>query len=121
MTQTVSAGITGNIGGVVAGIATTAYNALDTALTSHPSSVGGIGGGAGSGLNRDIICFTVSHDTVIAPSSMAATMGVPTMKPIQLSSASGYCQCVNAHVSANASLEELSAITAHLNSGFYIE
>lgn len=121
VTQTVSAGITGNIGGVVAGIATTAYNALDTALTSHPSSVGGIGGGAGSGLNRNVICFTVSHDTVIAPSAMAATMGVPTMQPIQLSSASGYCQCVNAHVSANASLEELSAITAHLNSGFYIE
>lgn len=121
VTQTVSAGITGNIGGVVAGIATTAYNALDTALTSHPSSVGGIGGGAGSGLRRDVICYTVNHDTVIAPSAMAATMGVPTMQPIQLSSASGYCQCVNAHVSANASLEELSAITAHLNSGFYIE
>lgn len=121
VTQTVSAGITGNIGGVVAGIATTAYNALDTALTSHPSSVGGIGGGAGSGLERNAICYTVNHETVITPSAMAATMGVPTMQPIQLSSASGYCQCVNAHVSAIASLEELSAITAHLNSGFYIE
>ncbi len=121
VTQTVSAGITGNIGGVVAGIATTAYNALDTALTSHPSSVGGIGGGAGSGLNRNIICFTVSHDTVITPGTMQNTMGIPTMKPILLSSASGYCQCVNAHISANACLEELSQITAHLNSGFYIE
>lgn len=121
VTQTVSAGITGNIGGVVAGIATTAYNALDTALTSHPSSVGGIGGGAGSGLNRNVICYTVSHDTVIAPSAMAQTLGVPTMKPIVLRSASGYCQCVNAHVSAPANLEELNAITAMLNSGFYIE
>ena len=121
VTQTVSAGITGNIGGAVAGIAMTAYNALDTALTSHPSSVGGIGGGAGSGLQRDVICYTVSHDTVIAPSAMAATMGVPTMQPVTLSSCSGYCQCANAHISAVGSLEELSAITTHLNSGFYIE
>lgn len=121
VSQTVSAGITGNVAGAVAGVAMTAYNALDTALTSHPSSVGGIGGGAGSGLSRSVVCYTVNHDTVIAPSDMAATMGVPTMQPIQLSSASGYCQCVNAHVAANASLEELSAITAMLNTGFYIE
>lgn len=119
--QTVSAGITGNVVGAVAGIAATAYNALDTALTSHPSCVGGIGGGAGSGLSRSVTCYTVAHDTVINPSDMAATMGVPTMKPVLLSNCSGYCQCANAHVELSAPLPEINAVDAWLNSGFYIE
>lgn len=121
LTQTVSAGITGNVVGAVAGAAGTAYSAISTALSSHPSCVGGIGGGAGSGLSRSVICYTVAHNTVIEPSDMAATMGIPTMKPLQLSSCSGYCQCANAHVAAEASLEELSQISALLNSGFFIE
>lgn len=119
--QTVSAGITGNVAGAVAGIASTAYNALDTALTSHPSCVGGIGGGAGSGLSHSVTCYTVAHDTVISPSEMSATMGIPTMKPLQLSSCSGYCQCANAHVALSAPVPEINAVDAWLNSGFYIE
>lgn len=121
LTQAVSAGVTGNVLGAVMGIASTAYNALDVAMTTHPSCVGGIGGGAGSGLPHDIVCYTVTHETIIEPDAMCDTMGLPTMKPLQLSSCSGYCQCANAHVAADASLEELNAITAMLNSGFYIE
>jgi len=121
ITQTVSAGITGNVVGAAAGAVGTAYSAISTALSSHPSCVGGIGGGAGSGLSRAVTCYTVAHSTVIEPAAMAATMGVPTMQPLQLSSCSGYCQCANAHVSAEASLEELSQISALLNSGFFIE
>lgn len=121
LTSTVSAGITGNVVGAITGIIGTAYNALDAALTTHPSSVGGIGGGAGSGLSRDIICFTVAHSTVITPDQMAGTMGVPTMQPLQLSACSGYCQCANAHVELDAPLPEIAAVDAWLNSGFYIE
>lgn len=121
LTQTVAAGITGNVGGAALGIATTVYNALDVALTSHPSSVGGIGGGAGGGLNRNITCYTVAHNTNIEPAEMARTMGRPTMKPLTLSSCTGYCQCANAHLEANASLTELNAVTTFLNGGFYIE
>ena len=121
LTQTVSAGITGNVVGAVAGAAGTAYSAISTALTSHPSCVGGIGGGAGSGLSRSVICYTVAHNTVIDPADMAATMGVPTMKPLALSSCSGYCQCANAHVALSAPVPEINAVDAWLNSGFYIE
>lgn len=121
ISQTVSAGITGNVVGAVTGAVGGAYSAISTALTSHPSSVGGIGGGAGSGLSRDVTCYTVAHSTVVSPAEMTATMGRPTMRPVQLSNCSGYCQCANAHVSAVASLEELSMITGLLNSGFYIE
>lgn len=121
VTQSVSAGITGNVSGLIMGLATASYNAASVALTSHPSCVGGIGGGAGSGLQRDVVCYTVAHDTIVAPGDMTATMGVPTMKPLALSSCSGYCQCANAHVSAPATLDELSAISTALNTGFYIE
>lgn len=98
-----------------------AYNTMSVAVSSHASCVGGIGGGAGSGLDLSARCFTVSHATVVAPSDMAQTMGVPTMKPLTLSTCSGYCQCANAHVAAAAELSELNEIDTFLNSGFYIE
>lgn len=97
------------------------YDTIDTALTRHNTCIGGIGGGAGTGLSLDAECFTVAHPTVIQPADMQQTMGIPTMKPIQLSQCSGYCQCVNAHVEAPAMANELDAIDIMLNSGFFIE
>lgn len=97
------------------------YDTLDVANTTHASTIGGVGGGAGSGLSLDIQCFVVSHDTIINPSDMAATMGLPTMKPMSLSGLSGFCQCANAHVEAPATAGELDAIDYYLNSGFFIE
>lgn len=99
----------------------TGYNIKDTAYTRHLTTIGGVGGGAGAGLNLNVMCSTVSHPTAINPSDMRATMGVPTMQPVQLSTLSGYCECVNAHVSAPAEAHILDAIDAYINSGFYIE
>lgn len=119
----VSAGL-----GVAAGAVNTAMTGIDAlyqignqALTSNPSCVGGIGGGSGVGLDMNTICYTVSHPTIINPSDMKDTMGLPTMKPMQLSQLVGYCQCTNAHVEAPAMAQELNAIDTMLNSGFYIE
>lgn len=98
-----------------------AYNTIDVALSRNNTCIGGVGGGAGAGLDLDITCYTVAHDTVISPSDMQPTMGIPTMKPLQLSSCTGYCQCINAHVDAPATAGELNAIDAMLNGGFYIE
>lgn len=111
-------GVVGNA--VMTGI-NTGIEVNNLKFTKHNSCVGGIGGGAGVGLSLDLKCFTVSHDTVINPSNMQQTMGIPTMKPILLSSCSGYCQCANAHVDAPAMASELDAIDSFLNSGFYIE
>lgn len=111
-------------GGVAAGFEAinTAYNTIDTVLTHHNSCIGGVGGGAGAGLPLDAQCFSVFHPTVIEPDAMLATMGVPTMQPLSLSSLTGFCQCANAHVSASgAELSELAEIDGYLNSGFYIE
>ncbi|MBO5809212.1 MAG: hypothetical protein J6R32_00110 [Bacteroidales bacterium] len=98
-----------------------AYDIANTGCTRHNTCIGGVGGGAGSGLDLNAKCFTVAHPTIISPSDMQQTMGLPTMKPLQLSQCSGFCQCVNAHIEAPAMAAELDAIDAMLNSGFYIE
>lgn len=97
------------------------YDTIDTALTRHNTCIGGIGGGAGTGLSLDAECFTVAHPTVIQPSAMIPTMGAPTMKPLQLSTLSGYCECTNAHVACDATATELDMIDSFINRGFYIE
>jgi hypothetical protein len=97
------------------------YDVENIRNTTHNSCIGGIGGGAGVGLSLDLKCFTVAHPTVIEPSQMVKTMGLPTMKPMALSSLTGYCQCANAHVSAAVDAPILNKIDAYLNSGFYIE
>lgn len=105
----------------ITGTVTTAFNTVDTALTTHPSCIGGIGGGAGSGISHEIVCYTVAHSTACEPSEMAAVMGVPTMRPASLAACTGYTECINAHAAVAASGDILNAIDAFLNSGFYIE
>ena len=109
---------------VAAGVwnsATAAYETANVANSTHLTTVGGIGGGAGAGLDLDIQCYTVCHETIIAPSDMQATMGLPTMKPMSLSTLTGYCECSNAHVEGDFPSPILSEIDNFLNSGFYIE
>lgn len=121
--DTVSTGIMGTVPTLETGVAavSAAYNVADTAYTTHPSTIGGLGGGSAAGLDNTIKCVSVSHPTVIEPASMQATMGVPTMQPLTLSACSGFCQCVNAHVSAAAEVSILNEIDMFLNAGFYIE
>lgn len=107
-------------GAALAGI-DTKYTVENIRATRYNSCVGGIGGGAGAGLDFDIKCFTVSHGTSVAPADMAATMGRPTMQPMALATLTGFCQCANAHVAAPAQAQELDAIDRYLNGGFYIE
>ena len=64
-------------GGAIASMgltaAVSAYNVENIKKSTHISCVGGVGGGAGIGLGRDCVCYTVSHPTVIAPSDMKGT------------------------------------------------
>ena len=109
------------IAGFAGELAIAGYETENTKKSSHISCIGGIGGGAGIGLGRDIVCYTVAHPTVVQPSDMVATMGYPTMKPMSLATLTGYCQCANAHVECAATASELNAIDMYLNTGFYIE
>lgn len=106
--------------GMLSGV-TTGYQVQNIKFSNHNTCIGGIGGGAGVGLDLSATCYTVSHDTVISPATMQNTMGVPTQKPILLSTASGYCQCSNAHVAIDGTSIEMDMIDSYINSGFYIE
>lgn len=128
--KTVSAGINSSLSPVsaaasVAGMgaeaAIGAYNVQNVASSTHPSCIGGIGGGAGVGLSLDIECYTVVHAPIINPSDMRDTMGLPTMKPLLLSTLSGYCQCANAHIESDLPGQIISDIDNYLNGGFFIE
>ena len=100
---------------------TSGYEVANVQASTHVSCTGGIGGGAGSGLILTPMIYVVNHETIVEPVDMAATMGRPVMKPMSLSTCTGYTQCTNAHVSAAAQVQELDAIDYYLNSGFYIE
>lgn len=98
-----------------------AYQTANAALSTHPSCVGSMGGAAGAGLTQKASVIVMSHDTVATPASMETTMGYPTMQTMSLSTLTGFCQCANAHIAAAAQVQELDAIDAYLNSGFFIE
>lgn len=111
-----------SIGGTAIATAGMAYEVASLSISKNLTCIGGIGGGAGAGLDKNIRCISVSHDPVITPSNMKDTMGLPTMQPMSLATLTGYCQCANAHVAANGAQGfELDAIDSFLNTGFYIE
>lgn len=105
-----------NLGGV--GMA-----ALDfgDAITPNFTSIGGLDGIAGIASPQNIVCYTVFHDTIAAPNTDLQVIGSPTMRSKSLSGLTGFCQCLDAHVEADAMAEELAEIDAHLNNGFFIE
>ena len=111
----------GGLFNAITGAVSTGYNTIDKALSTHPSCVGGIGGGAGAGIAHNIVCYSVAHSTACETSEMASVMGVPTMKPVTLSNCTGYCECINAHAAITASGDIINAIDSFINSGFFIE
>ena len=123
-----------NVGGIVntitaaassnpIGIAVGAAQSLSTMATS----VGGIGGGAGTGLNADIVCICRVHETSQNPSALIGTIGTPTNQ-LKTLNGSGYCQCMNAQLNcADQTGEpyptqtEIEMVNNALNSGVYLE
>ena len=91
------------------------------------SSVGGIGGGAGTGLTDDIVCICRVHNTSQEPSALIGTIGTPTNQ-LKTLSGSGYCQTMNAQVNCgsvtgepNPTQTEIEMINSYLNTGVYLE
>lgn len=108
-------------GELITGLTMATYDTKNVQMSTNLTTIGGIGGGSGVGLDLNVTCYTVAHDTIINPSDMQQTMGLPTMKPMQLSNLTGFCQCANAHVDAPFMAHELDAVDFYLNSGFFIE
>ena len=101
-------------------IGMSALNFADS-VTPNYSCIGGLDGLAGIATNQNITCYSVFHDTIATPNQNLAVIGAPSMCSKSLGSLTGYCQCLDAHVSAPAEAQELEEIDTYLNSGFYIE
>lgn len=91
-------------------------------ITGHPASVGGISSGAGSGLLTNIVLFSVFHNTVVEPASVAPVMGRPACAVKTLSSClGGYLQTSEFSLQAEAESTALEAVNAALNGGIFLE
>lgn len=92
------------------------------------TTVGGIGGGAGSSLGANIWCTTICHDTSQAPSTLLPVIGTPTHQLKTLSSISGYIQTSGAQLNmtavtgeSNPTEGEITEVNRLLDSGIYYE
>lgn len=91
------------------------------ANTPTPSSITGGGGGASLGLAATCYCISVTHNTNVAPDSVSATIGTPTMAQKALSGLTGFVQTKCASVSAPFYQGILDEVNAALDGGVYIE
>lgn len=94
---------------------------ITNSLTPNPTTIGGLSGGAGVGLDTNIKCFTVCHNTSDTPSDMTNSLGTPSGEVKTLSSLTGYVQTMSASVDGAMTSEERAKLNSLLNSGIYIE
>lgn len=102
------------------GVGLAALNFAD-AVTPNFSCIGGLDGIAAIATNQNITCYTVFHDTNVAPNSEIATIGAPTMAPKSLSTLTGFVQTNSASVEGAMSAPERNKINRLLDSGIFIE
>lgn len=91
------------------------------AVNPNYSSVGGLGGLAATSANQNITCYTVFHDTIVAPNSELQTIGSPSMCPKKLATLTNYVQTMSASVEGAMSAPERAKINRLLDSGIFIE
>ena len=90
-------------------------------MAGAPSCIGSASGGTDAGLPRLIRCFTVFHDTDVAPASVAPVIGTPTFARKLIGSVSGFIQTHEYSFSGAAMREDYEEINNCLNGGAFIE
>lgn len=117
--NTVIAGITRNYPAIAGGVADT--------LAGMNTSVGGIGGGAGTGLSNQIKCIVRTHNTSQEPSVLLPVIGTPT-RQLKTLNGSGFCQTMNAQMNCGSitnepdpTQTEIELVNNALNTGVYLE
>ena len=91
------------------------------AVTPNFSSIGGLDGVASIGANQNVTCYTVFHNTNVAPNTEIITVGSPSMCPKSLAGLTGYVQTLSASVEGSMTSEERSKLNTLLDNGIYIE
>lgn len=110
----------GALSGNVAGVAMGALGVVN-AIKPFDASISSNGGAAGMGLGNTVKCFTVFHDTTVAPSSVSAEKGTPYNGVLSLSGVTGYVQTSGASVAGALTDTEREQINQLLDGGVYIE
>ena len=118
--QSIISGIANATTKNLGGVGMSALNFAD-AVTPNFTCIGGLDGVAGIATNQNITCYTVFHDTIEAPNSQLQIIGSPTMAPKALSTLTGFCQCMDAHVELDLPSSVMDMVDSYLNSGFFIE
>lgn len=106
---------------MAAGIGASGITGIIASNTPTPSCITSGGGGASLGLAATCYCISVTHDTNVAPNSVSASIGTPTMEQKTLSSLSGFVQTRCASVSApfyDGIIDECNRL---LDGGVFIE
>lgn len=114
-------GVASGGAGAIVGAALSGGAGAASAFAALPSTVGGLGGGSGAGLDDDIVLVLVSHDTSEVPGSSNTNIGKPVMASHTISTYSGYIQCDSASVDIQGFPQEKDIVNANVNSGFYYE
>lgn len=97
-------------------------SATQAVFTPLSQTVGGLGSSAAIGLPFDAEVATICHNTTVAPSSVTASMGTPTMAQKTINSCpSGYVQCQDASVDLAGEVSDREIINSYLNTGFFYE
>lgn len=97
------------------------FNAVTSLMSRSVGSVGINGGFSSFAIEPKIVLYAISHDTNVEPNNLVSTGGRPLNEQVSLSSLNGYCQTVNANVSAPTSEENINRINSIMNGGFFIE
>lgn len=127
-------GVAGAVAGVATGNVALTAGAVASGIQSGlnclqpvATSVGGIGGGAGNQLGIVIVCTTICHNTSDTPSDLLPIIGTPT-NVLKALTGSGFCQCMQAHMSMNAvtgesypTESEVQQVNSALNTGVFLE
>ena len=110
-------------GGTAAVLAAMTGGALSLAndISGQPSCIGSNMGGAVLGLTDQVVCYSVFHDTTVAPSNLSAEKGTPYNAVLNLSGVTGYVQTIGASVAGPMLDNERERINEMMNGGIYIE
>lgn len=122
---TAVAGIaTGGTATMILGGAAAAGLGLVNMIAPTNTSIGGSTGGAVLGLSADkakVTCYSIFHDTTVAPHSVSTIEGEPHNGVMSLSGVTGYVQTADASVDIAGYGNEKDMVNNYLNGGIYIE